>query len=106
MSQEMIKMIMDSVFTILSVLITAYVIPWIKSKIGALKYAQLVEYTEIAERAAKELFKDNSDKREYVISVVTQYAENVLGMNVNENMVRMVLEGVYNLYKDSINEGK
>lgn len=105
MNNEMLETIVRAVFTILGILITAYVIPWIKEKIGEEKYRKLIDYTEIAERAAKELFKDNENKREYVTNAIVAYA-NKNGISLESNTVRMILEGVYNLYKESINEGK
>ncbi len=59
--------IMQAVIGLCAALITAYFIPWLKAKAGQAKTERLFRMTEIAVRAAEEMFETSGEKRDYVL---------------------------------------
>lgn len=61
--------IITAVIALLSALVTAFVIPWIKERIGAERLAKWQQYVEIAVRAAEQLYsaEQGEAKKAYVV---------------------------------------
>lgn len=100
MNPETITMLVESVCTILGILLTAYIIPWFKNKVGENKYDKLVEFTKICVRAAEQLFSDaeNELKKSYVRSQIIIYADQ-LAIGLNESQLDAIIEGIVNSIK-------
>ena len=100
MNDEMITIIIKSLLAILSVFITAVVIPYVKEKLGEAKYNQLVEYTKYAVRCAEQMFtpEEWEKKKEYVSKYITDKATE-MGIGLNEQDIDLLIEGVVNLIK-------
>lgn len=60
--------IAEALVTLAAVLISSFVIPWIKKKIGAEKMTEFLSWVDIAVAAAEQLFDhiDTATKKEYV----------------------------------------
>jgi len=60
--------IAEAVVALVAVLISAFVIPWIKKKIGAEDMAEFLSWVDIAVAAAEQLFEstDGAAKKKYV----------------------------------------
>lgn len=61
--------IITAVIALLSALVTAFVIPWLKERIGAERLATWQQYVEIAVRAAEQLYgaAQGEEKKAYVV---------------------------------------
>lgn len=65
-----ITSIIEIVITLLSALVTTFLIPYIKKKISAEKLAELQKWIGIAVEAAEQIYgsKTGTQKKEYVVS--------------------------------------
>lgn len=83
--------------------ITRYVIPWIKSKITESKWEQLISWAVVAIRAAKQTFppEENEAKKEWVRDYLHGIITFKLHINVNEDDLDRIIEGVYNEIKEA-----
>lgn len=62
--------IIEGAITLAVAIITAFVIPYLKEKIGAAKYAKMVEWVHVAVKAAEMIYNGvgrGAEKKEYVI---------------------------------------
>ncbi len=89
-----------SFLMILTTVITAFVIPYIKSKIGESRWQRLQEYAEYAVRCAEQLYTADEweAKKRYVYSYVLQKSGE-LGMDLTEKDIDLLVEGIVNLVK-------
>ena len=101
MTPEMITKITESVLTVIALLVSAYVIPWLKTKIEADRLSILNKFIESTVRAAEQLYKTSpgSVKKEYVVKLVTEKA-NALGIGLNEAEIDAIIEGIVNYVKE------
>lgn len=62
--------IIECIIALLSALVSAFVIPYIKSRLSESKRSQLIFWINTAVRAAEQLYgsKTGKDKKEYVVS--------------------------------------
>ena len=100
MNTDLITKIVELLLTIIIMLLSAYVIPWIKTRIGAEKMKQLEQFCEAAVRAAEQLYTPDQwkQKKEYVLQLVTDKITS-LGIGLNEAEVDAIIEGVVNFVK-------
>lgn len=100
MTPEQITKIVEALLTILGIIVSAYVIPWIKTKINAEKLEQLEVFCEQAVRAAEQLYtpEEWKLKKAYVLSLVNEQIEK-LGLGLNEAEVDAIIEGIVNYVK-------
>lgn len=100
MTQELLTKLIEAILTVIAILITGYLIPWLKTKIGADKYAQLEQFTEACVRAAEQLYtpEEWKLKKAYVVSLISEKADS-LGIGLNEAEIDALIEGVVNFVK-------
>ena len=63
--------ILQAVISVIAVVITAYVVPWLKRKLTAEQQAELAEWVSIAVAAAEQLYTGTGrggEKKAYVLS--------------------------------------
>ena len=63
--------IADAVITLVALLITTFLIPWLKRRAGAEKFAEIEKSTKIAVNAAEMIYKGSGmgeKKKEYVVN--------------------------------------
>lgn len=91
---DITKIIVEALVSILAVIITSYLIPWIKSKISAEKYATIQEYCELAVRSAEMLYTEEEwkQKKDYVLSCVTAKLHEI-GLELSELEINAIIEG-------------
>ena len=102
MNQEVMNVIVKSVISIVSVLITVYVIPWIKKKIGSANYATVIQYITIAVHAAEQLYTEDqwSEKKKYVEDYVSDICSKD-GIEITAEELDALIEGIVNEVKHS-----
>lgn len=98
MGRELTEAFFKAVIMIISVILTVYVIPWLKERIGAEKFERLKEYTEYAVRCAEQICTDNKDKKTYVYNYILKKSEE-LGLNLTPGDIDLLVEGAVNLIK-------
>ena len=88
--------LVQAVIALITALISAFVIPWLKRKISAEKLTEVSTWVEIAVEAAEQLYEGSgrgAEKKEYVIQFLQQKGYTV-DMTAIENMIEAA---VYNL---------
>lgn len=65
-----ITAILQAIITLVTLVITAFVIPWIKKKIGAENMTEFLKWVDIGVRAAEQLYDSTMtiEKKQYVLS--------------------------------------
>lgn len=100
MTPELITKIVEAVLTIILALVSAYLIPWIKNKLGDDRYRELVEFCEICVRSAEQLFTEEQaqEKKTYVVEMIVPYVRK-LGLNLGEEEINAIIESCVNFVK-------
>lgn len=95
MSNEMVTMIVKVVFAVISVLITTYVIPWIKSKMSNEKYNELIIFIGKCVGAAEKIYTPEEwvEKKQYVLSLA-EAKMNSLGVLISADELNSLIEGM------------
>ena len=93
MSTELITKLVEAIVTVVIVLISAYVIPWLKGKIGDDKYALIVEFAEIVVRSAEKLYTPDewAQKKRYAVEMVQKKAEEI-GITITADEINAIIE--------------
>lgn len=101
MDKELIEIIVKITATVISVLITSFVIPWIKSKIDSTKYNDFLTMVEMCVEAANQIYtpEEWQDKKKYVLGLAIDHA-NKHGVNVTMNEIDAIIEGFVKAIKE------
>lgn len=77
MNEELLTFIVKLVLALLSVIITSYVIPWLKAKIESTKYNDLMIFIEKFVESAEKIYTPEQwrDKKSYVLRLAEEYAQ-------------------------------
>jgi len=107
MTPEMISKITECTITVIILIVSAYVIPFLKNKIGTDKMQLLQEFAEACVRAAEQIYtkEDWKLKKDYVTNLVTEKATD-LGIGLNEAEIDAVIEGIVNFVKHNKTNGE
>ena len=100
MNSEIMKIILEAICGIIGVLITVYLIPWLKGMIGDDKFDLLIEYTAYAIRAAEQLYTPEqwAEKKAYVLKYVEDKAQEI-GVTLTDADIENLIEGLVNEIK-------
>lgn len=103
MNAEIFTQIVLAVITIVGALVSAYVIPFIKSKMTQSDMQRLVEFVKIAVRCANQIFTPEQweRKKEYVLNLVKEFIEANLKIKLTDEQIDAIIEGIVNLIKKS-----
>ncbi len=85
-----ITTIVNAVIALIAAIISAFVIPWIRSKTTAQQREDLIAWVKIAVSAAEQLFKGDKrgeEKKQYVLDFLKKN-----GFSVNEDAVNAAIE--------------
>lgn len=107
MTPEMITKVTECALTVIVLLVSAYLIPWLKTKIGEEKLEELEKFCEQAVRAAEQLYtpEEYKLKKAYVLSLVNEQIEK-LGLGLNEAEIDAIIEGIVNYVKHNKEYGE
>ena len=84
------RYIIELVLTIILALITAFVIPWLKEKIGDAKFEQILKWVETAVKAAEQLYKGSGRgavKKSFVVDFL-----NEKGIDIDQDSLDKLIE--------------
>ena len=100
MDNEMITVLIKALVAVLSVVITVYIVPWIKGKIGEDKYAEILSIIKYAVRCAEQYYtpEQNEEKKEFVKSYIIDKATEI-GLKMSVEDLDMLIEGIVNEVK-------
>lgn len=100
MSQELVEMIIKIIITLIGLLFTMVIIPWIKTNIDKNKFENLQVYVEYAVRCAEQMYKLNQskEKKQYVYAYILDKASK-MGLSLDERDIDILVEGVVNYVK-------
>lgn len=103
MDNEMITLIVKCVLAVVSVILTTYVIPWIKSSADAKKLAEIMEFCEKCVEAAEKKFTPEEwrEKKLYVMTLVSNQLSKV-GIEMTTDEIDALVEGFVYSVKDNI----
>lgn len=101
MEKEIFMQIVGAVFTLIMSLITAYLVPWIKTKMDANQLAQINKYIELAVRCAEQIFTPEQwrEKKDYVYDYIINKVETEFKIHLTEADIDLMIEGVVNEVK-------
>lgn len=94
MNQEFLDMIIKIVVAVVTVLITRYLVPWIKEKTDSTKYNNFLSMVLQCVEAANQLYtpEEWKAKKEYVLNLAIEYAGSH-GVNVTMKEIDAIIEG-------------
>ena len=101
------ELIIKGIFALLGVIVTYFLIPFLREKVEGQKMDQFLAYVEWAVRWAEQVYTDeqNERKKREVVLLVTDYLGKI-HLDLNEEEVDAIIEGIVNLVKKSLNEAK
>lgn len=101
MTNDLFIDIIGAVITIVVSLITAYVIPWLKTKITDSQLEQLKRYVELAVRCAEQIYTPEQwiEKKEFVLTYITETVNDKFTLSLDNVDIDLIIEGVVNEIK-------
>lgn len=100
MNVDTVNILIKGLVSINVALITAFVIPWLKNRIGESKLAEIQKYAEIVVRCAEQIFSPEEwqRKKAYALSYITDKA-NEIGIEMTEEDLNSLIESTVNYIK-------
>lgn len=100
MNPELITKITELIVTIIIAIISIYVVPWIKTKVGDDKYNMIRDYAETVVRAAEKIYtvEEWERKKEYAVHMVNKKVSE-MGLNIGELEINAIIEGAVQAVK-------
>lgn len=94
MDKEMITLIVKCVSAVIGVILTTYVIPWIKSSADAKKLNEVMDFCEKCVEAAEKKFTSEEwrEKKLYVMTLISKQIEK-LGIEMTTEEIDALIEG-------------
>lgn len=98
MTEEIFVKIVLALITIIGGLVSAYVIPYLRTKIGADQLEKANYYIKKAVRCADQLFTEEEweKKKAYVMDYALRIVNDKLHINLTEEDVNIIIEGIVN----------
>ena len=92
--------IISAVIALISALVSAFLIPWLKTKIDANKLQTIKTYVEIGVKAAEQLYAatDGEEKKAYVISFLAEHGIRFDVSTIDQLIEAAVLQLHHELY--------
>ncbi len=100
MSPELITKITEAIVTVVIILISAYVIPWLKNRVGEDKYNHIISFAETAVRSAEKIYtpEEWAQKKRYAVEIVQARAKEV-GIKITLEEINAIIEGAVQAVK-------
>lgn len=100
MSPELITGLTKAIISVVLILVSAYVIPWLKSYVGQNKYDMVVEFAEIVVRSAEKMYtpEEWAQKKAYAVNMLSKKAKE-LGLEIGEKEINAIIEGAVQAVK-------
>lgn len=100
MSPEMISKLAEAIVTIILLIVSAYLVPWLKNKVGEDKYKLLVAFAETVVRSAEKIYTKEQweAKKLYAMNLVKEKAAE-LNIEISLEEVNAIIEGAVQAVK-------
>lgn len=100
MSPELITGLTKAIISVVLILVSAYVIPWLKSYVGQNKYDMVIEFAEIVVRSAEKMYtpEEWAQKKAYAVNMLSKKAKE-LGLEIGEKEINAIIEGAVQAVK-------
>ena len=104
MTDMYVKIILG-IISIISALISAYLVPYLNSKKHSEEFAMLNDFIIDMVRAANQLFtpEEWKEKKQYVLNLVTKYVNDKTSIGFTEDQIDAIIEGIVREVK--VNDG-
>lgn len=101
MTNELFIKIVGAVITILVSLITAFVIPWIKTRVETDKLEKFDYYLKLAVRCANQIYTPEQwkEKKQYVTDYITKLCNDTFKLSLTAQDIDVLIEGYVNEIK-------
>lgn len=101
MTTELFIKLVMSLISILGVIFTAYTLPWIKANVTQKQLDMLSYYVCVAVRCAEQIYKPEecAQKKGYVTAYVLEVLNSKLRIDLDDQDVDTIIEGVVNEIK-------
>lgn len=101
MTNELFMKIVSAIITIIIALVSAYVIPWLKTKVSKDMMEKIIYYTDMAVRCAEQIYTVDqwAEKKAYVTEYITNLCNNTFGISLSEQDIDVLIEGAVNEIK-------
>ena len=100
-NEQLFLQIVSGVITVVFALISAYVIPWLKTKISKDQIETLNYYLELAVKCANQIYTEAQwqEKKQYVTNYIVDVINNKLSLTLTEQDIDTLIEGMVNHVK-------
>lgn len=90
-----------AVISLCGALITAYVVPFIRSKIEANRLNALIDYVRVGVRCAEQIYSHDEwiKKKRYVMETVKDYINLYMHIEITDEQLDTIVEGIVNEVK-------
>lgn len=94
MDRELITLLVKLALAVISVLVTGYVIPWIKSRIDTTKFNDFLVLVEMCVEAANQIYtpEEWASKKKYVLDITESYIKEH-GVEITADELNAIIEG-------------
>lgn len=96
MSLETLTKIIELVITLIGIIATTYVLPYIRAKYDATELDKLKEYITLGVRCAEMYFytEQGKEKKEYVRNYVKGVLGTIVHMDITDEQLDTLIEGI------------
>jgi len=101
MTEKLFVEIALAVISIISALVSAYFVPYLRSRFSAEQLAIFERYVERAVRCAEQIFtpEEWEQKKEYVLEYSKGIINNLVKINLTDEQINTIIEGIVNEVK-------
>lgn len=94
MGREIIDLVFKYLLLAISMVITSFVIPWIKANVDSAKYNDFLNAVELFVESANQIYtvEQWKEKKKYVLNLVIEYADKH-GVTISLNEIDAIIEG-------------
>ena len=92
--------IIEAIIALIVALVSVFLIPWLKTKIGENKLAEIMTWVQVAVEAAEQLYKESGQgakKKQYVLDFLASK-----GFTLNEDEIDKLIESAVYTLKGNI----
>ena len=106
MTNELFSQIITLLFTCIAGIISAYLIPWLKTKVTAQQMEEFEKYLVKAVRCANQIYtpEEWAKKKEFVKEYMMNLVNTKLSLTLTEQDIEVMIEGMVNTIKGMTND--
>lgn len=101
MSSEVFTQILLAVISIAGALVSAYLVPYLKSKFTSEQLDNLAYYITVAVRCAEQIYTPEQwqEKKQYVVDYAKNIVANHVKIDLSDDQLDAIIEGIVNEVK-------